>query len=223
MKKLLCCLLALILILSLAACGGAEKPSEDPGEQIDPGTEKFEYGTDYINSKLAGDYSISYKVSSTESKEETLTYTTTMIHTSAGYYLSMGGDSQLLFIKNGDSYDMYMYDSENGFEKVDGMTLSEDEVKTQTFAFSGYMTSYAQFEDSLKKVGSQTIAGRSCDAYAFDYSGLGVAMKYEYCIDKATGVCMKFQISASTSEGSGQYTFECTEFLTSGVSLPAYN
>lgn len=235
MKKIIICICTLALLLSLAACGTGEKtPSENAGNdntsQTDPSKtddksedSAFDYTGNYIDVHLKGDYSITYKMMSSEAGEDDTSYSVKMMRTSEGYYAMLGEDTEMLYIKNGDKYDMYMGDSENGFEPYAGVTLSEDEVKAQTQAFLGYMSAYSQFGDSLKNSGNVTIAGRSCIKYSYDYTALGASAKAEYCIDEETGVCMKYFVEGKSGGESGSYQFECTEFKTSGVALPKHS
>lgn len=162
-------------------------------------------------------------MTSSETGENDTSYSVKMMRTSEGYYAMLGEGTEMLYIKNGDKYDMYIGDSENGFEPYAGVTLSEDEVTAQTQAFLGYMSAYSGFGDLLKNSGNVTIAGRNCIKYRYDYTILGASAKAEYCIDKETGVCMKYFVEGNSGGESGSYHFECTEFKTSGVVLPKHN
>jgi hypothetical protein len=233
MKKKLALLLAIIVTACLVACNkpASKTPSDDKdseptsqsGENSPTnGDAAFDYSTDYIDDHLKGDYSIAYKITSKENNGESFEYTVKMMRTSEGYYVSMDKDTELLFIKNGDKYTMYVGDSENGLQPYGDATLTEEDIKSQAQVFLGYMSNYNEFKDELKRDGSETIAGKSCEKYVYNYSAQGSQLKFEYFIDKETGVCMKFFIEGSNQEGSGQYTFECTEFKTSGVTLPQH-
>lgn len=218
MKKIFTLALALILALSmLTACGG---DSNDNGGGNNAGG-AFEFGQDYINNNLKGDYWIIYNVT-TYGDGETDSVTMEQIQTADGYYWSTDGDDGTLFIKNGDSYDVYVK-SDDVYENT-GATYTKDMVDLMMYSINMYMTTYAAYGDSLKKTGSETIAGRNCEKYAFDftYPVYNYKFKYTYCIDKETGVCLKFNM---TVEGAGEkmgYEFECAKFQTSGVSLPDY-
>lgn len=222
MKKLIVCMCTLGLLLSLVACGtGGKTPTDNPDNGKEEET-TFDYTGNYIDDHLRGDYSITYQMLSSDSEEGDASYSIKMMRTSEGYYVMLGEDTEMLYIKNGDKYVMYIGDSENGFEPYADVTLTEDEVKAQTQAFLGYMSAYTQFEDSLKNNGSVSIAGRNCIKYSYDYNALGVSAKAEYCIDKETGVCMKYYLEGKSGGEGGSYQFECTEFKTSGVALPKY-
>ena len=221
MKKIFALVLVLILAISVfAACGGNSNNKDKSGKD-----EKFEYGKDYIAQNLKGDYSITYKYS-VAGQEDALVITHT--RTSAGVYMSYGG-MEMLYIKNGDKYDIYQGSSENGFVKVDFMdSVTQEEMESDalySIAYSFLNIFIHQYTDNisgLKKDGSATVAGRDCEKYTFQYSGFGAAVKYTYYIDKVTGVCMKWDYDVAAAGQGGSMTFECIEFKTSGVTLPAY-
>ncbi len=227
--------MALVLLLSFAACGNSEKTSGDnnsntDASQTDPSNPinsiddtAFNYTGNYINDHLKGDYSITYKMISSETGEDDTNASVKMMRTNEGYYIKIDEDSEMMYIKNGDKYDMYLGDEENGFELCEGISFNEEDVIAQTQIFLGYMNAYSQWDDSLKKDGSENIAGRSCDRFSYEYGVLGTKAKAEYCIDKETGVCLKYYIEGSSGGEGGSYQFECTEFRTNGITLPKYN
>lgn len=230
MKKIIICMCTLALLLSLVACGKKEKTQSentDKGStsqnEDENGDSTFNYNENYINDHLKGDYSITYKIISSETGEDDTNYIVKMMRTSQGYYIMMGEDTEMLYIKNGDQYDMYLGNNESGFEQYTDIKFSENEVKAQTQSFLGYMLAYSQYSDSLKNSGNATIAGRSCDKYSYNYIVLGASAKAEYYIDKETGVCMKYFVESKSGGESGSFQFECIEFKISGVVLPKYN
>ncbi|MCL2706789.1 MAG: hypothetical protein FWE97_01285 [Dehalococcoidia bacterium] len=210
-KKLVTLALAITLALSLVACGGGNGSG---------GGDRFEYGNgaDYIANNLKGDYSITYRYSISGADSLELT----CIRTSDGYYYDYGG-SGVLYIKSGAKYDTYYGSADGGFIKVDFIEpMTEDQVKAQ-FIFIGWMSHYGSYASDMVKDGSETVAGRSCDRYKYTWSYFGSSVKYTYCIDKATGVCLKYAYDVASGGQSGSLTFECIEFKTNGVKLPAYN
>ena len=235
MKKLFVLILALALTLSLAACGSGNNTNTGGNSGNNPtganstgsptsnggdNTGAFAYGNgkDYIANHLKGDYSITYTVKSSDSSD---TAVQSITKTAAGYYMVADG-SESLFIKNGSQYDVYSGSKAEGFTKS-GAQLSQEMVDTYTTALMTYMTYYGAYESGMKSDGSQAIAGRSCDQYTFDYAIAGASIKYVCCIDKETGVCLKLTYAAAAGGQGGSMTFECTDFKTSGVSLPTYN
>ena len=182
--------------------------------------DEFVYGNgkDFIAKNLTGDYSITYKIYANGSDETAEIFIT---RTSEGYYIG-NFVSKTLYIKNRDSlYETY-FSSDEGFYRVDFLDpITEEEVRSNMAIIIDFMTQYSS-ESGLKKDGTETVAGRNCDRYKAGASGFGMAVGISYCIDKETGVCMKFRYDMAGDEGMANMTFECIEFLTSGVKLPAY-
>ena len=233
MKKILTLGLALILIVSLlTACFVRSNPSNVPppssggnnnsssGNSGSSDKDDFQYGNgkDYISENLKGDFSISYEVSGSSSDD---VYKVTYARTSEGYYIDFPGMDMgpMLYIKNGDKYDLYLK-NEDVFEIIDFLDPVEEE-QVQAPMLGGFMTSYGNLS-GFERDGSETIAGRDCERFVLSGAGFGAAVRQIYCIDKATGVCMKFSMDAAMEGQSGNVTFECTEFKTSGVKLPDY-
>lgn len=226
MKKIAMFLLVLVMMLSLVACKGGKDPVVGPdggdNQPVGGEEESFNYNDEYIAKHLNGDYLISYKLTTTDSADSGSDFTILMMHNSEGYYIKISEDTEILYLKNGDMYDMYLPNGDNQFEKIPDISYTEEDVKTQSQAFMGYMSAYSTFSDYLKKSGSATVAGRSCIKYKYDYSAFGVKVKGEYCIDKETGVCLKYVFEGSSGGEIGSYQFECTEFKTRGISLPSH-
>ena len=226
MKKIFAIAPVLVLALSLlTACGGGGNNSSGNSVNKNGGGEKFEYGQDYIAQNLKGDYSITYKYSISGQDDLIMTHT----KTSAGYYYNYMG-MEGLFVKNGDKYDTYQGSAETGFTKVDFMDpLTEEEVKNDSMyslvygMIDGFMIQYGNDTSGMKKDGTATVAGRNCEKYTFQIAGMGAAYKYSYYIDKATGVCLKWDYDVAAGGQAASMTFECTEFKTSGVTLPSYS
>ena len=182
--------------------------------------DEFEYGNgkDFIAKNLTGDYSITYRVYANGSDETAEIF---VVRTSEGYYIGTFA-SEALYIKNKDNlYETY-FKSDEGFYKVDFLDpITEKEVQSNMAVILDFMTQYSG-SSGLKKDGTETVADRNCDRYKASASGFGLAVGISYCIDKKTGVCMKFRYDMAGDEGMANMTFECTEFLTSGVKLPVY-
>ena len=231
--------LAILLIASLlSACFGRNIgryiPDNDPDNSSNSGSnnespdksegggakEDFKYGNgkDYILKNLKGDFSITYEVTGSSSDD---VYEIIYARTSEGYYINFPGMDMgpMLYIKNGDKYDLYL---KNGdvFEKIDVMD-PVDEEQVQGPMLGGFMTSYGGLSGFERK-GSETIAGRDCDKFELSAAGMGAAVRQIYCIDKETGVCMKFSLDAAAEGQVGNVNFECIEFKTSGVTLTAH-
>ena len=216
MKKFFAFALILMLSLSLlTACGGSGRNNGGPSGNGDNNGEAFGYGNgrDYIASHL-GDYSVTYQYSVGGAG---VALVVTGIRTSEGYYYSISG-METLYIKNGNNYDKY-FNYGTGYIQDDG-SFTQAQVESDMSLITEFMTQYVGDISGMKKEGTATVAGRSCDKYSFSGAGVGAAMRYFYYIDKETGVCLKWDYDASVGGENFSVTFECTEFKTSGISLP---
>ena len=235
--------MAAIICMSVTACGS--KPAESQKESTaaestnqesstseaaaEPAPEVpaeeptgFDYSGDFIAKHLTGDYSITYKMTYYETGTEVQSYDVTLSKSGDGYYTKMGEGMEMLFIKNGEKYDMYMGDEEGVFTLIPEVQYTEEEVVTQSAALFGYMSVYEGLGDALNKVGTEKIAGRDCEKYSYEASTQGYSAKMDYYIDKENGICMKYFIEASAEGEKGGFDYECVEFKTSGVTLPEY-
>ena len=245
MKKLITLTLAVILTFTLSACGGGNSappgggnadppassdnnaPSDDGntpsngGNNSAPG-DVFGFGLDFIEKNLKDNYRIAYDITVYDDGESD-SVSMEQIWTPEGIYFATDGEGMLL-IRNGDEYDVYVDVGDGSYEKIP-MSYPKDAAEAMVAGLTGYMTAYASFGSMLDRDGSETVAGRDCEKYSFDYTYplYNYKFKYTYSIDKATGVCLKFKMDL---QGDGQkvgYEFICTEFQTGGVSLPKYN
>jgi len=209
-KKIIVLFLLLILAFSLVSCGGGSNNKD---------SDKFEFGQDYINNNLKGDYWIIYNTTYWENGKSN-TSSLEMIKTDKGYYYGEAGENGVLYIKNGDKYDVY-YQGGDAYESS-GFQFDPEMVESMMLGITGYMNNYASYSSGMKKAGSETVAGRNCEKYTF---GMTFPIKYQavYCIDKETGVCMKLTMEVDAGGQKAGYEFECTKFQTSNVSLPKYN
>ncbi|MFT3951795.1 MAG: hypothetical protein QM689_07640 [Oscillospiraceae bacterium] len=198
---------------------------ETTGEATESTTEEFQYGDDYIAAHLGDEYSITYAYKTYGSTDGATEIDMTFSKTPEGCYYKYGNEagSEILYIKNGDMYDYYIRDTaEDTFKIVQGVRFKQEDIETSAASFLGYMDTYQDYADELEKTGTETVAGRDCDIYADKnnvvYGSLGV----QYAIDQETGACLKFSVEYKDGESAAGYSFECTEFKTEGVTLPAY-
>jgi len=196
-----------------AVQGGGE-PTQGGGEE----NGGFAYGQEFMENNLKGDYSITFRMTSSEAEGGSLQV---FMRTSEGYCMSVGeggyGGFKTLYLRDGDMYSAYI-DWGDGFIDY-GTELSREEVESN-FSFIGTMSQVTEiYGGILKKAGTETVAGRSCDKYSATVSAEGMTGKVSYCFDKQTGILMKW----STESPEGSMVYECIEFKTSGVTLPALN
>ena len=250
MKKAIACTLVLLLAAALlSACGSAVKNARQivslaseladadssggsrSGRSIATGSgsdgsgsndadDDFVYGngTDYIASHLTGDFSITYRL--TTSADDSGSADLTMMRSSEGY-LIRSGITDILYVKNGDVYDIY-FPTDDGYQLLDFLDpASEEQIQSNLVTMYSLMAHYSDVS-GLKKDGDEVIAGRNCDIYKESAAGMGMAVGMSYSIDKETGVCLKTTFDAAMAGNIMNMTFECTEFLTSGVTLPAH-
>jgi len=220
MKKLLALLLVAVLTVSFTACTGINmnSNSKDGGSGG-----KFEYGQDYINKHMPESYWLVYNITTYYEDSGSDNSTWEQIKTPEGYYFSYGGGSGQLYITNGDNYDAYYKNSDDIYESA-GYSVSKEDIESTMSLMMGYMTMYSAFSDTLKRDGNEKVMGKDCEKYTADYTipFLGFSFKYSYCIDKSTGVCLKYTMELM---GGGHKTgteFECVKFETSNIKLPEY-
>ena len=209
---------------SSSSSGSSSSGSSSSGSSSSSGKtdneSEFNIGQDEIKSRITGDFAITYTVYTSASDNSA---GMTFIRTSEGYYFDMK-DYKYLYIKNDEMDDMYdvYFPSDEGFFKVDFLEPQPESAAASAFgALYDLMTTHSGKRD-LNKDGDEIVAGRSCDRYKESAVGLGVAFGGTYYIDKETGACLKFQYDMAMEGGMGSATFECTEYLTSGVKLPDY-
>ncbi|MDR2700162.1 MAG: hypothetical protein LBC12_05060 [Nitrososphaerota archaeon] len=185
------------------------------------GDGSFDYGQNYIDNNLPDSYRIVFSITAYDSNE-VISLPLEQIRTLNGYYFDTGVGDGLLFIKNGTIYDLYVLGSDGVYENS-GVNFEQSYVENIMSDLWGYMTNYVAYQKSMMKVGSETVAGRACDKYSLTYTQpLYGSVTYSCSIDKATGVCLKWTCDAQASGEKGGYEFVCTNFSTSGISLPTY-
>jgi hypothetical protein len=204
-------------VVAISSRGGSNSGSGGGGG----GNGSFDYGQSYIDNNLPDSYRLVYSITAYDNSGVS-SVTWEQIRTSKGYYFNTEDGDGLLFIKNGQTYDLYILGSDGVYENS-GMDFEQSYVENLMSGFLGYMTNYVAYQNSMSKSGSDTVAGRACDKYSFAYAhALYGSVTYSCSIDKATGVCLKWSMDAQAHGEKGGYEFVCTHFSTSGVSLPAY-
>ena len=222
MKKLLYLCLVGVLCFTLVGCGNKDNNNNNNENGNNNNGGAFEYGEDFINKNLKGDFWLIYKITHYEGGDRD-SRTIEIRKTDKGYFFATSDDEDgILFIKNGDVYDWYGYS--DGVYKSIGLPMEKEAVEGMMAGLTMYMSGYAAYDSMLNKTGSDTVAGRSCDKFAMDFSYPYANYKYKhtYCIDKATGVGLKLTVEAQSGGQKAGYEFEATKFQTSGVTLPEY-
>jgi outer membrane lipoprotein-sorting protein len=183
----------------------------------------FVYNSDYINEHLGTDYSVTYRFTTFEDESRSENFEISLARNEDGCYVKTNDGSEFMYVKDGDGYAMCVKDEDTGvFTKIAGVTLTEDDVNTTAGAVLTYMSFYDTYASDLKSDGSETICGRECDKYSFDATTIGTAGSVEYCIDKETGVCLKYTVNITTGEEAGSFNYECIAFSLEDVTLPEY-
>ena len=246
MKKLLLFIVLLLSISFLAGCNledlinnqdgdpenGQNNGEGDNGNNKEPEDEiadvKEDYDTKEIDNKLDGlrlqnGFFIKYEYQSSDEDE-----TTVVAYGAKGdvYYLISNTDEVIMDLSSDTGMSMYQkIDGEwNGttvpysdyFTKENGKTLADTYALLAKDLCSMYDS--VTEEDFVKT--SDTIAGRSCDKYTTVVTD-GILMKHTICVDKETGVCLKWEVEAVTTSGSSFARFECKEFKTNyDIAIP---
>ncbi|MEQ8198861.1 MAG: hypothetical protein ABRQ27_12770 [Clostridiaceae bacterium] len=238
MKKITVLLLSFVLIFSLAGCAksSSETTDSDNNNSTDSGNtitadnndqEEFQYSDEYVSAHLGNEYAVAYKFAYFENNKETNTTVITIKKSDKGYYFNLGDasenavDSEFMYVKENDKYVICTKGDNGVFSKVSGVTMTEDEIKATAEGTLSYMSFYKTFVDDLNKVGTETICGRVCDKYSMKSYNTATSVFIEFCIDKETGVCLKYTVDAKDWNERGGFNFECIEFKTANVELPA--
>ncbi len=145
------------------------------------------------------------------------------------YYVNSGEEETYIDLSDDTKFVVYSKDEEGEWTKMSTPYDDEYFTKEQADEFaqayltliSSYMTQYQAFENLEATKSSETVAGRSCDKYTVKQATIGYSINYSFCIDKATGICMKWTVEGNSTEGSGYASFECKEFKTNyTITLP---
>ena len=218
--SLLAIVVALILVLTMifVACNKKDDDADTSGGS----NITADYNYQQIASKVtelanANGLFVKLHISSTNNGQ-TDTYDVALgVHGQVYYVLSYGNEIYL-DLTSDQYYDVYT--PYNGtWRKVrtnySEQVTKESLVTTYSAMIYGYFGMY-QYLTSYEGVKTTaTVAGRSCDKYTFTQTAYGATASSEVCIDKATGICLKWAAAGSYQGDSGAVTFECTQFDTS--------
>ena len=200
--KIMAALLALVTLGTVAVSCGALRAEE----MID-------------SVKLPETYSITYEVKNKDGEITTVSKT----RDENGNVYFRSGDTELLFIKDGNAFVEYTKNAEGELvcdsnKKVDG-----DYVDNATVEFLEYAEqSRNRFMPTAKESGTQTIANRPADRYTVKVGISAFNVSYNYYVDTETGVCLGYDtqmVLAGISVDTDDTVFTCTEFITDGIEI----
>ena len=101
--------------------------------------------------------------------------------------------------------------------------MAEQMAKAASAGIIGYMGWYSSLSGGATK-STATVAGRNCDKYTLKDRAISASYSLEVCIDKATGICLKYAATGAAQGESASVSIECTEFNTSYTPvLPTVN
>ena len=217
-------LVAFALCALLTSCSGLTgSQGDETSEPIEGSSEgEFVYNQDYIDKNLGDEYWITYSYQSKSNgvAEDPLLITTA--ENEGGYYYKDNQGNETLFLLNGSTFDVYMPNDDGDLAKVPDLQLSKENVEGYSTSFLNYMTIYEVAIGDMTADGSETVAGRLCDKYVFHAVSIAASIDIHYSIDKATGVCLRYETEAISGNDTGAFQFVCTVFKTSNVEMPSH-
>ena len=240
MKRLLALLLALTFFLAFASCNedkndGKETETttaiEETGEGVVLGQE---HDADEVDEKIVtlknnGGFFIRFEVTSDSSDQEEADKAEFAYGASGElYYFRMEEEEYYFDLTSETAVEIYTKE-EDGWVKS-AYTYGADYTKEQVrqvmdgymAGISTYMTMYDLYSSYPMQKTSATVAGRACDQYTFSMNSFGVSLSFSFCVDRDTDICLKWDASGASLDGSGSASFECREFSTNyTVKLPA--
>ena len=217
MKKLLSLTIAVFMLLSLCSCGFINMKGEEVELNYD--TAKMQENMDKLRNE-DGIY-VELLITSYESGDKPVTGTMAYAETADMFYFR--GEASESYYDFSDETKTVMFDkNEEGVwvrsEVVyaeTGMTREQMEAQCelQASAIFTYLDMYEQFNGQKMKKTTTEIAGRTCDEFNISVGIMGYGMSYVFAVDPETGMCLKWQISASAGmEGSASASFTCNKF-----------
>ena len=217
MKKIFAIIIAAMMMLSLTSCGFVNIKGEEVELNYD--TAKMQENLEKLRNE-DGIY-VELLITSYESGDKPVMSTMAYAETEDMFYFK--GEESESYYDFSDDTKTVMYDkNEDGVwvrsEVVyseTGMTREQMEASCELQASSifTYLDMYEQFNGQKMKKSTVEIAGRTCDEFNVSIGILGYGMSYIFAVDPETGMCLKWQISASAGmEGSASASFTCNKF-----------
>jgi hypothetical protein len=220
----------ILTLLSLSSCtfalpnasNGSTHSSALIEEDSGPTLSSFDYGADYIDAHLPSSYWITYSFSTKTNGVADEPILITSARNEQGYYIKDNAGTEALFLKDGSSYLVYMPNDAGELALVPDLRLDEENVKGYSTSFLGFMGIYDVAKDDLVPAGEETVAGRACSRYVFHANYVASAIDLYYSIDKATGICLRYNAQALQGNDTSAFEFLCTVFKDANVTLPAH-
>jgi hypothetical protein len=180
----------------------------------------FDYGENYIVSHLGTTYWISYSYTTKTNGVADEPFLITSARNDKGYYIKDNAGTEALFLKDGMDFVVYMPNEQGVLTLVPDLRVDEANVQGYTTSLLGFMSIYEVAKDDLEKEGEETVAGRPAWKYVFHSSFTTSAIDLHYSIDKATGVCLRYQSQVIQGRDTSAFEFICTVFKDRDVALP---
>lgn len=163
-------------------------------------------------------YSITYEVEASTGVVRTITKT---VDADGNVYF-VSGETEKLYIKDGESYEIYERDDNGVFTVTDEQTAyNRMYVDSDTAEFISYAEqSKKQFIPGMESIGEEEILGRTCLVYGVVLGNDNTGISYSFYVDKETGICLGFDSDKSAAGfelGTDGEVFICTEFITEDV------
>ena len=206
-----------MMLLSLSSCGFVNIKGEEVELNYD--TAKMQENLEKLRNE-DGIY-VELLITSYESGDKPVMSTMAYAETEDMFYFK--GEESESYYDFTDDTKTVMYDkneegvwvrSEVVYSET-GMTREQMETSCELQASSifTYLDMYEQFNGQKMKKSTVEIAGRTCDEFNVSIGILGYGMSYVFAVDPETGMCLKWQISASAGmEGSASASFTCNKF-----------
>lgn len=221
--------LVLLIIPCMFAFAGCKENSKKETIAETYNTNNVQKNINYVADKKDGVF-IKMKVSSSVIGDSSMTIS--YGHNDDLFYFST--DNQQTIYDFSDDKKVVIYDKmgNSDWTKNEYEYVANDEFKNKEYykkqvdsAFASIkvsLTAYYQYKDLPALKTSATVAGRDCSKYAIELGKDFSNLTQNIYIDKETGACLKFEMSADVREEmSFSATFECLEFKTGySVNVP---
>ncbi|MBR2969277.1 MAG: hypothetical protein IKC36_05490 [Clostridia bacterium] len=217
MKKFLAALLALVAAFAFMACNITGLTN---GEALDYDATKIKDNIEQLLSEdgFMVELAVSFADTGEESVEETIVYA----QKGDVMYVSAVGKEMIVdfsdegqavsYLKEGDSPWIKHVDV---YDETVTREMIEQNFEEYSSVIFGYFGMYSDFAGMLMEKTATTVAGRDCDKFTVSVGVLEYGIAYTFSIDKQTGMCLEWQLSADVGEeGSAALTFSCTKFET---------